>query len=103
MDVCETFMYGIQNYENLNNNVYNLGLSSANLSKRQLAEKIKEVVPDLVIIESEIGTDPDKRDYIVSNEKLEATGWTPKYSLEDGLIELSKAALFVPAKPGSNV
>ena len=67
-------MYGIQNYENLNNNIYNLGLSSANLSKRQLAEKIKEVVPDLVIIESEIGTDPDKRDYIVSNEKLEATG-----------------------------
>lgn len=103
LDVCETFLYGIENYEKLNNNVFNLGLSSANLSKRQLAEKIKEVVPELVIIDSDIGTDPDKRDYIVSNEKLESTGWLPKVSLEEGILELSKAAAFVPAKPGSNV
>lgn len=102
-DVCNTFLYGIENYEKLNNEIYNLGLSSANLTKRQLAEKIKEIITELVIIDSDVGSDPDKRDYIVSNEKLEKTGWSPNHSLEDGLIELVKAAKFVPVKPGSNV
>lgn len=102
-DVCDTFLYGIENYSSLNNEVFNLGLSSANLSKRQLAEKIKFYVPNLAIIDSDIGTDPDKRDYIVSNEKLERTGWKPKVSLDEGIVELIKAAAFVPAKPGSNV
>lgn len=102
-DVCDTFLYAIHNYDSLNNDTFNLGLSSANLSKRELAEKIKTYIPNLDIIESEIGTDPDKRDYIVSNEKLEKTGWSPKVSLDDGIVELIKAAAFVPAKPGSNV
>lgn len=102
-DVCDTFLYGIKNYKLLNNEVFNLGLSSANLSKRQLAEKIKSYVPKLAIIDSDIGTDPDKRDYIVSNEKLENTGWNPKISIDEGIEELLKAAAFVPAKPGSNV
>jgi nucleoside-diphosphate-sugar epimerase len=102
-DVCDTFLYGIENYKVLNNEVFNLGLSSANLSKRQLAEKIKSYVPKLAIIDSDIGTDPDKRDYIVSNEKLENTGWNPKVSIDEGIVELLKAAAFVPAKPGSNV
>lgn len=69
---------------------YNVGLSSANLTKRQLAEKIKEHLPSTTIISSEIGTDPDKRDYLVSNDKMEDTGWKPNYSLDDGISELIK-------------
>jgi nucleoside-diphosphate-sugar epimerase len=102
-DVCDTFLYGLNNYKGMNNQCFNLGLSEANLTKRQLAEKIKAVIPELVIISSEIGTDPDKRDYIVSNEKLENTGWRARYSLEDGISELAMASKFVPLKAGSNV
>ena len=65
-----------------------MGLSDANLTKKELALAIQKVIPDIAIIESEIGSDPDKRDYIVSNEKLENTGWSPQYSIEDGIKEL---------------
>lgn len=89
-DVAMTFNYCIKNYDKLKNEPYNVGLSSANLTKRELALKIKEYVPKLTIISSSIGEDPDKRDYIVSNEKLEKTGWKPEYSLDDGIVELIK-------------
>ena len=65
-------------------------MTSANLTKRELAERINRYVSDLTIISSEIGSDPDKRDYIVSNEKLEKTGWSPKKSLDEGIMELIK-------------
>jgi nucleoside-diphosphate-sugar epimerase len=63
-------------------------LSAANLTKLELAEKIKEHIPNLVIISSEIGQDPDKRDYLVSNAKLEGTGWQPQVSLDQGIKEI---------------
>lgn len=87
-DVAETFLYSINNHKKLKNNIYNLGLSSANLTKYQLCNKIKKHVKDLKIIVSDIAKDPDKRDYIVSNKKLESTGWKPKYSLDYGIKEL---------------
>jgi nucleoside-diphosphate-sugar epimerase len=67
---------------------YNLGLSEANLSKLELCAKIREHVPNFVFLEAPIGEDPDKRDYIVSNEKLEETGWRPDWSLDRGIQEL---------------
>tara|TARA_Y100000310_G_scaffold270837_1_gene284864 strand:+ start:4123 stop:5151 length:1029 start_codon:yes stop_codon:yes gene_type:complete len=70
---------------------YNVGLSDANLSKLELCEKIKEHVPSFVIKTSEFNSDPDKRNYIVSNEKIESIGWTPDYSIDDGIEELLKA------------
>ena len=70
---------------------YNVGLSNANLSKLELCEKIKEHVPSFAIETSEFNSDPDKRNYIVSNEKIESIGWTPDYSIEDGIKELLKA------------
>jgi nucleoside-diphosphate-sugar epimerase len=70
---------------------YNVGLSSANLSKRELAEKIKSFVPHLYIHSATIGEDPDKRDYIVSNEKLESLGWKPLVSLDEGIREIIAA------------
>jgi len=69
-------------------NVFNLGNSSANVNKRQLCEAIKKHVPDLYISESEINKDPDQRNYIVSNEKLEKAGWSPKFSLDDSIREI---------------
>ena len=70
---------------------YNVGLSSANFSKLELCEKIKEHVPGFVITTSEINSDPDKRNYIVSNDKLEATGWEARVDIDKGIQELVRA------------
>lgn len=87
-DVANTFLFMIEHYTGCNNNAFNVGLSSANLSKLQLAEKIKEHIPDLVIVQNEFKEDPDKRNYMVSNEKLELLGWHPTNSIDDGIQEL---------------
>lgn len=89
-DVSRAFYHGLNNYEIMKHNVYNVGLSDANLSKQELLEKIQQYIPDFAITYSDFYEDPDKRDYIVSNEKIEKTGWKPKYSLEDGIEELIK-------------
>ena len=90
-DIARTFIHCIENYSKMNNQVYNVGLSDANLNKRELAEEIKKSFPNLVIIENEFGEDKDNRNYIVSNDKLEATGWKPRYTIEDGINELMLA------------
>jgi nucleoside-diphosphate-sugar epimerase len=89
-DVAKTFQYMIENYEKFSGDVFNVGLSSANLTKQQLVEKIKEYVPNFAITYSDFYEDPDKRDYVVSNAKIEATGWSPDWSLDDGIVELIK-------------
>jgi nucleoside-diphosphate-sugar epimerase len=89
-DVTKAFMHGVANFEKMKGQAYNLGLSEANLSKLELCQKIQEHVPGFVFFESKIGEDPDKRDYIVSNEKLEKAGWKPDWSLDRGIIELKK-------------
>ena len=90
-DVAKAFVHLIENYHKLNNNAYNVGLTSANMSKLQLAQKIKEHVPNLVIIEEQFKEDFDKRNYVVSNEKLEKTGWLCDYSIDAGIKELITA------------
>ena len=87
-DIAYTFLHCIKNYKKLNGEVFNVGLSDANLNKKELAEEIKHNLPKLVIIENEFGVDIDNRNYIVSNDKLEATGWKPKYTIQDGIKEL---------------
>ncbi|HEX3861195.1 MAG TPA: NAD(P)-dependent oxidoreductase [Stellaceae bacterium] len=89
-DVAKAFLHTLANYPAMNNQPYNVGLSDANLSKLELCARIKEQVPHFVYIEAPIGEDPDKRDYIVSNAKIEATGWTPDWSIERGIRELVK-------------
>ena len=90
-DIAETFLFCIRNYDKLNGQVFNVGLSDANLNKMELAKKIKTYYPNLVIIENEFSTDIDNRNYIVSNDKLESYGWKPKYSIDDGIQELITA------------
>ncbi len=87
-DVAKAFLHAIDHYESMRDNAYNVGLSDANLSKLELCAKIQQFVPEFTYRTAEIGEDPDKRDYIVSNEKIEKSGWTPDHSLEDGIQEL---------------
>ena len=89
-DVAKTFEYMLENYEKFSGDVFNVGLSSANLTKAELVEKIKEFVPNFAITYSDFYEDPDKRDYLGSNAKIESTGWKPDWSLEDGIEELIK-------------
>ncbi len=89
-DVANVFLWALNNYETMKHNVYNVGLSDANLSKQELLEKIQQYIPDFAISYSDFYEDPDKRDYIVSNAKIEKTGWKPEYSLDNGIRELMK-------------
>ena len=86
-DVTNAFTHALDNWDTFSGETFNLGLSDANLSKWELCERIKKVLPNFYFVEAEIGEDPDKRDYIVSNEKVEATGWRPQHSLDDGIRE----------------
>ncbi len=90
-DVAKAFVHLIENYDACNNNAFNVGLTAANMSKLQLAQKIKEFVPNLTIIEEQFKEDFDKRNYVVSNEKLEKTGWYCDFSLDEGIKELLQA------------
>ena len=90
-DIARTFQFMIENYDECKGQAFNVGLSSANLSKMELAEKIKEYVPSLVIKQDEFKEDFDKRNYIVSNEKLESKGWKPLYDLDYGIPQLISA------------
>jgi len=84
-------MFCIENYDKMKNNVFNVGLSDANLTKLELAKKVKLFFPDFVIIENDFQSDHDNRNYIVSNEKLESFGWEPSISIDQGITELIKA------------
>jgi len=89
-DVARAFIHGIRNFEKMKNEPYNFGLENANLSKIELCRMIQKHLPKFVYLESPIGEDPDKRDYIVSNAKILKTGLTPKFSIDDGIKELIK-------------
>lgn len=90
-DVVGAMIFSIDHYDEMKGESFNVGLSSANLSKMELCEAIREKLPHFAIQESEIDNDPDKRNYIVSNEKLESLGWKPTVTLEEGIDELIKA------------
>src|SRR5574337_70959 len=89
-DVARAFLHAIDNFDSMAGGPYNVGLSDANLSKIELCAKIKEQTDDFVYMEAPVGEDPDKRDYMVSNGKIEKTGFRPKYSIENGIRELIK-------------
>jgi nucleoside-diphosphate-sugar epimerase len=102
-DVARAFIHGVDNFDSMKNEAYNVGLSDANLSKLELCARIKEHVPDFVYLEASVGEDPDKRDYIVSNEKIEKTGFKPQYSLDTGIKELVKGYRIITNSKYSNV
>ena len=89
-DVVRSFIHALNNLDNMKSEVYNVGLSTANLSKTELCNEIKKHLPNFTFVEEKIKKDPDQRNYIVSNEKIESTGFLPKFSLSDGIHELIK-------------
>jgi len=87
-DVVDTFIFAIKNEQAFKNEIFNVGLSEANLSKLELCHEIKKIVPSLVFLEAPFGKDPDQRNYVVSNQKIESLGFKPMRSLQQGLREL---------------
>ncbi len=89
-DVSRVFQHALDNYEGMKGEIYNVGLSDANVSKKELCEVIQKQIPDFVFIDAPVGKDPDQRNYIVSNDKIESTGFKPIFSLEKGIKDLIK-------------
>ena len=102
-DVANAFSHCLNNFEKMKDEPYNVGLSDANLSKWELCQEIKKIIPKFVPIISEIGEDPDKRNYIVNNEKVEKTGYKPKYSIQFGINELIKGYAVIHENKYSNL
>ncbi|MBL0059851.1 MAG: NAD-dependent epimerase/dehydratase [Elusimicrobia bacterium] len=102
-DVARVFLHGLENFDRMKGNVYNVGLEEANLSKWELCQTIQKHIPGFVFMEAPIGEDPDKRDYIVSNEKLLATGFRTSKTLDDGIRELIKSFAILRETRFSNV
>ena len=102
-DVVKAFCHSLKNYKKMNRQAYNVGLSDANLSKLELCQEIKKQVKEFYFVESKIGEDPDKRDYIVSNEKIEKTGFKPDVSLQAGIAELVKGYQVIKRQQYANV
>lgn len=102
-DVANAFRFGLEHFERMKGRAFNVGLSDANLSKRELCERIRQHVPGFVFFESGIGEDPDKRDYVVSNARIEGEGWRPAFSLDDGIRELLQAYRIVRQRAFTNL
>ena len=102
-DVAKAFIHTLENFATMKGEPYNVGLSDANLSKLELCEEIKGIVKDFIYLEAPLGEDPDKRDYIVSNDKIEATGYKPDFSISKGVEELVKGYTILNNSKYSNV
>ena len=102
-DVARAFMHAMDQFESMRGRPYNVGLSDANLSKAELCERIQHHIPAFQYLEAPVGEDPDKRDYIVSNSRIEATGYLPQYSLDDGIRELIKGYRMIRDRVYGNV
>jgi len=102
-DVARAFLHAIDHYETMKNQAYNVGLTEANMSKMDLCLEIKKQISDFTIMEAPIGQDPDQRNYIVSNEKIEKTGYKPQVSLSHGIRELIRGFQVLRRNQYSNV
>jgi nucleoside-diphosphate-sugar epimerase len=101
-DVAKAFLHCLNNFSAMKDEPYNVGLSEANLSKLELCREIQKQVPDFYFVEANIGKDPDQRNYIVSNEKIEKTGFKPDVSLREGIAELIKGYQIIRKNQFSN-
>ena len=102
-DVSRAFQHAILNFDKMKGQIYNVGLSEANISKKELCEAIKKQVPDFTFVDAPVGKDPDQRNYIVSNEKIEATGYKTAVSLDLGIAELIKGFTMIKNAVYGNV
>lgn len=97
-DAARAFLFALDNLDRMKGRAFNVGDSEANLTKRELCERIRECVPNFVWHEAKVGSDPDKRDYLVSNARIEALGWSRQHTLDDGIAELVTAFRALPLR-----
>lgn len=102
-DVARVFLHGLANFEHMRGQIYNVGLTEANVSKRELCQHIAKQLPEFVFVDAPVGKDPDQRNYIVSNAKLEATGFKPAVTLDAGIAELIKGFTMIKNTLHGNV
>lgn len=102
-DVARVFSFALSHFDQVKGKPYNVGLEDANLSKLELCAVIKKHVPGFTYLEAPVGEDPDKRDYIVSNQRLLATGFRPQWDLDRGIRELIKGYTLLRNSKYSNV
>jgi nucleoside-diphosphate-sugar epimerase len=103
LDVVQAFNLAIENPNKFKDQIFNVGLSEANISKLELCAEIKKKLPNFVYLEAAVGSDPDQRNYIVSNKKIESFGFIPEYSLQDGIDELIKGLVMFNQRPYTNI
>ena len=103
IDIARVFLHGIENHNSMVGEIYNVGLSDANVSKWELCEAITRHVENFYFVEAEVGVDPDQRNYIVSNAKIEASGFKPQMSLDAGIAELTKGYRMINNRRYGNV
>lgn len=102
-DIARVFLHSMERFDRMKGQPYNVGLSEANCSKQELCELIKEQIPRFYFTEAAVGEDPDQRNYIVSNEKIEATGFKPVVTLEQGITELIKGYSVIRRNEYANI
>lgn len=102
-DVARVFLHAINNYGKMKGQIYNVGLSDANVSKKELCQAIQKHLPEFVFLDAPVGKDPDQRNYIVSNAKVEGTGFKQMYSLDFGIQELIKGYTMIRNSKYGNV
>jgi nucleoside-diphosphate-sugar epimerase len=102
-DVSRVFQHALLNHDKMKGQIYNVGLSEANVSKWELCERIKKHLPNFTFLEAPLGKDPDQRNYIVSNEKLESTGYKTLFSLDNGIEELIKGFTMIKNTKYGNI
>ena len=102
-DVARAFMHGLANFDAMRGEIFNVGMSDANLSKVELCQFLKRNLPDFYFVEADVGKDPDQRNYIVSNAKVEATGYKPQVGIDEGVRELIKGYRMIRNSVHGNV
>lgn len=102
-DVTKAFIHGINNFDKMKGQIYNVGLSEANVSKMELCLRIQKHIPEFIFPEAAVGKDPDQRNYVVSNSKIEATGFKTQNSLDAGIIDLIKGFAMIKNSRYGNI
>ena len=102
-DVSRVFQHAIGKFEEMKGQIYNVGLTEANVSKKELCQIIQRQVPDFMFIDAPIGKDPDQRNYVVSNAKIEATGYQASFTLDQGISELIKGYCMIKNSRYGNI
>lgn len=103
LDVIQAFNLALGNEKDFKGEIFNVGLSEANISKIELCREIQSIIPAFTYMEAALGKDPDQRNYVVSNQKIERLGFKPTVTLRSGLEELIKGLKMFNQKPFSNI